>query len=226
VGKPPWNWPNSKPFKGLAIGFSSNVGGKIFPVLVTKAGNSYPLAPSRRSVSMWLYTDGNCCSWGHRHAGFYWLTLYKRNQTGGSPRGAAEGGISLRHFGPGAKPGGPVNQGSRVFRNSLGPSEKLIPGLERFSDPIVPGIGGLNFQHRGKLTRGIYFSGKGFGLGEQNGLFFTRFGGEENSPRGAKVSPDPERVKPICGLTSLGYATLGVHMRLTEGGGFPPRGGL
>ena len=48
------------------------------------SGNSISL-PIERSIHMWMYDDGNCCNWGHRHT-ILW-TPYNNNSGFGSTEG-------------------------------------------------------------------------------------------------------------------------------------------
>lgn len=63
-GRSPWQRLNDNPAIGACHDYLSVA--ENIAVFVT-SGSSIPL-PIERSVFMWLYDDGSCCSWGHRHA--------------------------------------------------------------------------------------------------------------------------------------------------------------
>jgi hypothetical protein len=63
-GRSPWERLHANPTIGAchdSLSVAENIA-----VFVT-TGSSIPL-PVERSVYLWLYTDGSCCDWGHRHA--------------------------------------------------------------------------------------------------------------------------------------------------------------
>src|SRR5688572_1789349 len=63
-GRDPWERLEDNPAIGACHDFLSV--SENLAVFVT-SGSSISL-PIERSIYMWMYEDGNCCSWGHRHA--------------------------------------------------------------------------------------------------------------------------------------------------------------
>jgi hypothetical protein len=74
-GRTPWERLDDNPAIGAchdSLAVAENLA-----VFVT-SGASIPL-PVERAVFLWMYTDGSCCGWGHRHA----LLWYPYNDNGG-----------------------------------------------------------------------------------------------------------------------------------------------
>ncbi len=63
-GRSPWERLAANPAIGVCHDFL-NVAENL--AVFVSTGNNIPL-PIERSVYMWMYDDGSCCGWGHRHA--------------------------------------------------------------------------------------------------------------------------------------------------------------
>lgn len=75
-GNTPWERLEANPAIGACYDFLSVA--ENLAVFWT-SGSSIPL-PIERSVFNWIYDDGTCCSWGHRHA----ILWYPYNDNGGT----------------------------------------------------------------------------------------------------------------------------------------------
>ncbi len=76
-GRDPWERLDGNPKIGACRDFLS-VAENLAVFMTT--GSSIPL-PIERSVYLWMYDDGTCCAWGHRHA----ILWYPYNDNGGTP---------------------------------------------------------------------------------------------------------------------------------------------
>jgi hypothetical protein len=91
-GQSPWQRLDSNPAIGAchdSLSVAENIA-----VFVT-SGSSISL-PVERSVFMWMYDDGDCCSWGHRHA----ILWYPYNDNSGTAGMEGFFGIGRSNGGP------------------------------------------------------------------------------------------------------------------------------
>jgi hypothetical protein len=91
-GLSPWERLDANPAIGACHDFlsiSENIA-----VFVT-SGSSIPL-PIERSIFMWIYEDGDCCGWGHRHA----ILWYPYNNNSGPTGDEGFLGIGRANGGP------------------------------------------------------------------------------------------------------------------------------
>lgn len=91
-GRSPWERLNDNPAIGACHDFLSV--SENLAVFVT-SGSSIPL-PIERSIYMWMYEDGNCCGWGHRHA----ILWYPYTDNSGPAGREGFLGIGRAHGGP------------------------------------------------------------------------------------------------------------------------------
>ena len=91
-GRSPWQRLSDNAAIGACQDFLS-VAENIF-VFVT-SGSSIPL-PLERAIYGWMYEDGPCCGWGHRHA----ILWYPYNDNSGAPGSEGFLGIGRANGGP------------------------------------------------------------------------------------------------------------------------------
>ena len=85
-------------------------------VFVT-SGSSIPL-PIERSIFMWIYDDGSCCNWGHRHA----ILWYPYNDNSGPVGREGFLGIGRANGGPYQGPfSNPWNYAEMIVMNVFDP---------------------------------------------------------------------------------------------------------
>ena len=129
-GRDPWQRLNDNPAIGACHDFLSI--SENLAVFVT-SGSSIPL-PIEQAIYMWMYEDGSCCGWGHRHA----ILWYPYNDNSG-PAGR-EGFLGI-----GRANGGPY-QGP--FSQSWPFAEILVMNVfdpcPAWSYSYLPGVATLN----------------------------------------------------------------------------------
>jgi hypothetical protein len=91
-GRDPWKRLSDNPAIGACQDFLSV--SENLAVFVT-SGSSIPL-PIERSIYMWMYEDGDCCNWGHRHA----ILWYSYNDNSGPAGREGFLGIGRANGGP------------------------------------------------------------------------------------------------------------------------------
>ena len=91
-GRSPWQRLSDNPAIGACQDFLSI--SENLAVFVT-SGSSIPL-PIERSIYMWMYEDGDCCNWGHRHA----ILWYPYNDNSGPVGSEGFLGIGRANGGP------------------------------------------------------------------------------------------------------------------------------
>ncbi|MEW6206656.1 MAG: hypothetical protein AB1509_07535, partial [Chloroflexota bacterium] len=91
-GYSPWDRLNNNPAIGACHDFLSIA--ENLAVFVT-SGTSIPF-PIERSIYMWMYDDGSCCGWGHRHA----ILWYPYNDNSGTAGMEGFLGIGRTNGGP------------------------------------------------------------------------------------------------------------------------------
>jgi len=91
-GRSPWDRLADNPEIGACHDFLSIA--ENLAVFVT-SGSSIPL-PIEQSIYMWLYDDGSCCGWGHRHA----VLWYPYNDNSGPAGKEGFLGIGRANGGP------------------------------------------------------------------------------------------------------------------------------
>jgi hypothetical protein len=95
-------------------------------------GSSIPL-PVERSIFNWMYDDGVCCSWGHRHA----ILWYPYNDNSGTPGMEGFLGIGRASGGPYTIPGGDTwNFAEMIVMNVFDPCSQWSYETDSDSDGI------------------------------------------------------------------------------------------
>lgn len=91
-GRSPWDRLEANPAIGACFDFL-NIAENL--AYFATSGNAIPLT-LERTIYVWMYDDGGCCAWGHRHA----ILWYPYTENGGSP-------VSEGFLGIGRAKGGP-----------------------------------------------------------------------------------------------------------------------
>lgn len=130
-GRSPWQRLHDNPAIGAChdtLSVSENIA-----VFVT-SGSSISL-PLERSIFMWIYDDGSCCSWGHRHA----ILWYPYNDNSGAVGREGFLGIGRANGGPYQGPfSQPWNYAEMIVMNVFDPCAAWI-----YDAPAAPEITGI-----------------------------------------------------------------------------------
>src|SRR5215207_3135106 len=158
-GRTPWERLEDNPAIGACHDFLSVA--ENLAVFVT-SGSSISL-PIEQSIYMWMYDDGSCCGWGHRHA-ILWYPYNDNSGTAGREGflgiGRANGGpyqgpfsepwsfaeiIVMNIFDPCAAWNDPAPLASSIVRASLNPSgSSTVDYIVTFSEAVT-GVGTNDF---------------------------------------------------------------------------------
>jgi len=131
-GRSPWQRLHDNPAIG-ACHDTLNVAENI-AVFVTSGGSI--ALPVERSVFMWIYDDGSCCNWGHRHA----VLWYPYNDNGGPVGREGFLGIGRANGGPYQGPfSDPWPYAEMIVMNVFDPCESwAYPSTEIEITSITP----------------------------------------------------------------------------------------
>lgn len=148
-GRSPWERLESNP----AIGDCSDFLNVAENLAVFMTSGSYIPLPIEQSVYNWMYEDGLCCSWGHRHA----ILWYPYNDNGGTQ--GMEGFLGVGRA-SGTYDG--WNFAEMIVMNVFDPCSTWDYGTTQPETPTVATTSISNITETGAVTGGSVTSDGGF----------------------------------------------------------------